>query len=79
MCGNIGFPETVLILVIVLLIFGPKKIPEIGASLGKAIRGFRRAVGGREEEIPADQSNGNEEGAKKDIKADKGGGNPLLG
>jgi sec-independent protein translocase protein TatA len=40
---NIGLPEMALILVLALLIFGPKKLPEIGRSLGKAIRGFQEA------------------------------------
>ncbi|NEP01378.1 MAG: TatA/E family twin arginine-targeting protein translocase [Symploca sp. SIO2E9] len=40
---GIGLPEMVLILVIALLVFGPKKLPEIGRSLGKAIRGFQDA------------------------------------
>ena len=40
---GIGLPEMVLILVVALLVFGPKKLPEIGRSLGKAIRGFQEA------------------------------------
>ena len=40
---GIGLPEMALILVIALLIFGPKKLPEIGRTLGKAIRGFQEA------------------------------------
>ncbi|ACK72605.1 twin-arginine translocation protein, TatA/E family subunit [Gloeothece citriformis PCC 7424] len=40
---GIGLPEMMLILVVALLIFGPKKLPEIGRSLGKAIRGFQEA------------------------------------
>ncbi len=40
---GIGLPEVALILVLALLVFGPKKLPEIGRSLGKAIRGFQEA------------------------------------
>ncbi len=40
---GIGLPEMLLIMVVALLIFGPKKLPEIGRSLGKAIRGFQDA------------------------------------
>jgi sec-independent protein translocase protein TatA len=40
---GIGLPEMVLIFVVALLIFGPKKLPEIGRSLGKAIRSFQDA------------------------------------
>jgi sec-independent protein translocase protein TatA len=40
---GIGLPEMVLILVVALLIFGPKKLPEIGRSLGKGLRSFQDA------------------------------------
>jgi sec-independent protein translocase protein TatA len=43
----------VLVLVIVLLIFGPKKLPEVGKGLGTAIRGFREGLKGMSEEINA--------------------------
>lgn len=40
---GIGLPEMALIMVVALLVFGPKKLPEIGRSMGKAIRGFQDA------------------------------------
>ncbi|AFY61020.1 TatA/E family twin arginine-targeting protein translocase [Synechococcus sp. PCC 6312] len=40
---GIGLPEIILILVVALLVFGPKKLPEIGKSLGKALRSFQDA------------------------------------
>ncbi len=40
---GIGLPEMAIILVVALLIFGPKKLPEIGRSFGKALRGFQEA------------------------------------
>ena len=40
---GIGLPEMALIMVLALLVFGPKKLPEVGRSLGKAIRGFQEA------------------------------------
>ena len=40
---GVGLPEMALIMVLALLVFGPKKLPEIGRSLGKAIRGFQAA------------------------------------
>lgn len=40
---GIGLPEMAVIMVVALLVFGPKKLPEIGRSLGKAIRGFQDA------------------------------------
>ena len=42
--GNIGFMELMVILVIVLVLFGARKVPEIGASLGKGIREFKRNI-----------------------------------
>ena len=41
---GLGMPERILILVIALVIFGPSKLPEMGASVGKAIREFRSAT-----------------------------------
>ncbi|MGQ9631830.1 MAG: twin-arginine translocase TatA/TatE family subunit [bacterium] len=41
---NIGMPELIIILVIVLLIFGANKIPEIAKGLGRGIRDFRKAM-----------------------------------
>jgi len=43
MFGSIGFSEMMVIIVIALLIFGPKKLPEIGRSIGKTIREFKKA------------------------------------
>ena len=42
--GSLGLPELIIIGVIALLIFGPKKIPDLGAGLGKAIRDFKGAL-----------------------------------
>lgn len=44
MIGGIGMPELIVILVIVLIIFGAGKLPEIGAGLGKGIRNFKKAT-----------------------------------
>ena len=43
MFGSIGMPELVIILVIALIIFGPRKLPELGKSLGKSINEFKKA------------------------------------
>jgi len=43
MFGSIGMPELVIIFVIALIIFGPRKLPELGKSLGKSINEFKRA------------------------------------
>jgi sec-independent protein translocase protein TatA len=42
--GNLGFSEIMLILVVVLLIFGAKRLPEIGSSMGKGIREFKKSM-----------------------------------
>jgi sec-independent protein translocase protein TatA len=42
--GEIGFEKLLLIAVVVLLLFGAKRVPEIGASLGKGIREFKRSL-----------------------------------
>ena len=59
MFGSIGPAELVLIFVIALLVFGPKKLPEIGRSVGKALREFKKTsdeIKGRiEEEIEASE------------------------
>lgn len=41
--GPIGFPELVIILVVALIVFGPRKLPELGRSLGKSLSEFKRA------------------------------------
>ncbi len=43
MFGSIGMPELILIFVVALLVFGPKKLPELGKSLGKGLSEFKKA------------------------------------
>jgi sec-independent protein translocase protein TatA len=43
MFGSIGMPELIIILVIALIIFGPRKLPELGKSLGRSLNEFKRA------------------------------------
>ena len=47
--GPLGIPEIVAILLIIMLIFGARRLPEIGASLGRGIRTFKSAVTGEED------------------------------
>jgi len=58
---GIGLPEMIVILVLALLVFGPKKLPEIGSSMGKAIRGFQDATKEFESEL--------KEGAKPPVES----------
>lgn len=51
MFKSFGWPEALIILVIVLVIFGAGKLPQIGGAIGKSIREFRKAKEGLEEEV----------------------------
>lgn len=44
MLGSLGVPELLLIFVVILIVFGPRRIPEIGKTLGKALGEFRKAT-----------------------------------
>jgi sec-independent protein translocase protein TatA len=46
MLGNIGPLEIIVVLIIALIVFGPKRLPELGNSLGKGIREFKESVSG---------------------------------
>jgi sec-independent protein translocase protein TatA len=50
MPGNIGLPEVLVVLVIALIIFGPKRLPELGRSVGKGIREFRASISGADDD-----------------------------
>jgi len=49
MIGGLGMPELLVILVIILIIFGANKLPQIGEGIGKGIRNFKKGVKDREE------------------------------
>ncbi len=54
---NIGPLEIVIVLVIVLIIFGPKRLPDLGRSLGRGMREFKDSVTGKDkEELPASEA-----------------------
>lgn len=50
---NIGLPELVIILVIVLLVFGAGRLPQVGNAMGRSIREFKKGMAGDEEEKAA--------------------------
>jgi sec-independent protein translocase protein TatA len=47
---GLGIPELIVILVLALLVFGPRKLPELGSFLGKSLRDFRDSLDGRSDE-----------------------------
>jgi sec-independent protein translocase protein TatA len=47
---NIGLPEILIVLVIALIVFGPKRLPEMGRSLGRGIREFKDSITGNDED-----------------------------
>ncbi|MDX2231435.1 MAG: twin-arginine translocase TatA/TatE family subunit [Leptolyngbyaceae cyanobacterium bins.349] len=51
---GLGWPEIIIIGVVAILIFGPKKIPELGSALGKTLRGFKEEVSKTEEDTDRD-------------------------
>jgi sec-independent protein translocase protein TatA len=56
MFGNIGATELIIILVIVLVLFGARKVPEIGASIGKGIREFKRNISDVDKQVRSDDT-----------------------
>ena len=57
--GNLGFTEIMVILLVVLLLFGAKRLPEVGSSIGKGIREFKRSITDTQDAImsPDEQRN----------------------
>jgi sec-independent protein translocase protein TatA len=62
MFGNVGTPELLIILLIVLVFFGAKKIPDLASGLGKGIRSFKKSLNGDDEVQEKDDD-------KKEIKS----------
>jgi sec-independent protein translocase protein TatA len=55
MLGNIGPLEIGIVLIIALIVFGPKRLPELGSSLGRGIREFKETVTGEREDEDEDE------------------------
>ncbi|MGC4084575.1 MAG: TatA/E family twin arginine-targeting protein translocase [Vicinamibacterales bacterium] len=73
MFGSIGMPELIVIFVIALIIFGPRKLPELGRSLGKSLAEFKRASNELkstlEEEIRIEEQQQKSEAARAAVSA----------
>jgi TatA/E family protein of Tat protein translocase len=73
MFGSLGMPELIVIFVIALIIFGPRKLPELGRSLGKSIAEFKRASNELkstlEEEIRLEEQKQKQEEVSKAVQA----------
>jgi sec-independent protein translocase protein TatA len=69
--GNIGLPEILVVLVIALIIFGPKRLPELGKSLGRGIREFRSSISGNDDD--------DDDETKPEIESGERAGEPVQG
>ncbi len=84
MPGNIGLPEIILVLIIALVIFGPKRLPELGRSLGNGLREFKSSITGEgrdddEDEPPRQIENGIEEPITTGAPKSREEGEPVAG
>jgi sec-independent protein translocase protein TatA len=61
MFGNLGFPELIIIMIVILLLFGAKRIPEIAGSMGKGIREFKKNINDATREVTAETRAGEPE------------------
>ncbi|MDB9445072.1 twin-arginine translocase TatA/TatE family subunit [Anabaenopsis tanganyikae CS-531] len=51
---GLGWPEVVIIAIVAIVIFGPKKIPELGNALGKTLRGFKEELNSQDDDAQGD-------------------------
>jgi sec-independent protein translocase protein TatA len=64
---NIGIPELLIVLVVVLIIFGPKRLPQLGRSLGGGMREFKDSVSGKTKDDDEDEGKVIETPASKNV------------
>ena len=60
--GPLGIPEIIAIVLIIMLVFGARRLPEIGSSLGRGIRTFKSALTGEDEKSQEEQKTGSSPG-----------------
>lgn len=63
--GKLGMGELIIILLIVVVLFGANKLPQLGAGLGQGIKSFKKALGGGDDEKPAAQTPPSDQGSKQ--------------
>lgn len=64
MFGNIGTGELILIILVIIILFGAKKIPELAQGIGKGIKEFKKAIKDVEEDINSSSKNSNDSDKK---------------
>jgi len=69
MLGNLGFGEIMMILVVVLLLFGARRLPEVGSSRGKGIREFKRSQSDVSDAVNTPVQSGDQAGSSRQIDA----------
>ena len=67
MLGNIGPLEIIVVLIIALVVFGPKRLPELGRSLGKGLREFRGSLSGDHDDDEPTPPQGIEAGEREPV------------
>ncbi len=65
---NLGFPELVVLFILALLLFGPKKLPELGKSIGKAITEFKKATNEVKDNLEKEVEEDKNKEEKKELK-----------
>jgi len=68
---GVGFPELLVVLFIVLVVFGAGKLPEIGTGLGKALRGFKKGMAEQDAIDVTPKSPSHSQGTSQDVREDQ--------